>query len=177
MRSFAGTRLTTTCPFGCCPDIWKGRSRMVSIVTGLVSSSATNLSIWSLRARWERTIHTDLRRKAEYVPHGLRRFTGDLESNHRSQLERRHRRRKNGHHAPLCSSAARAIRPNSHATCSAKATGKGEKLLTGDQGQNRKIADIALEAGFTDLSFQPRFRRHFGDTPSGMRANDRKRRF
>jgi AraC-like DNA-binding protein len=55
---------------------------------------------------------------------------------------------------------------------------KAEKLLTGDKGQNRKIADIALEAGFSNLSnFNRAFRRHFGDTPSGMRANNGKLRF
>jgi AraC-like DNA-binding protein len=43
--------------------------------------------------------------------------------------------------------------------------------LGDDINQNRKIADIALEVGFSDLShFNRAFRRHFGDTPSGMRA-------
>jgi AraC-like DNA-binding protein len=51
------------------------------------------------------------------------------------------------------------------------------KLLGDDEHQNRKIADIALEVGFTDLShFNRAFRRHFGDTPSGVRANSAKRR-
>jgi AraC-like DNA-binding protein len=51
------------------------------------------------------------------------------------------------------------------------------KLLGGDERQNRKIADIALEVGFTDLShFNRAFRRHFGDTPSGVRAKGAKRR-
>jgi AraC-like DNA-binding protein len=51
------------------------------------------------------------------------------------------------------------------------------KLLGGDEHQNRKIADIALDVGFTDLShFNRAFRRHFGDTPSGVRANSAKRR-
>jgi AraC-like DNA-binding protein len=46
------------------------------------------------------------------------------------------------------------------------------KLLTDDECQNRKIADIALEVGFADLShFNRVFRRHFGDTPSGVRAS------
>jgi AraC-like DNA-binding protein len=55
---------------------------------------------------------------------------------------------------------------------------KAGTLLTGDKGQNRKIADIALEVGFSNLSnFNRAFRRHFGDTPSGMRANNGKRRF
>jgi len=49
---------------------------------------------------------------------------------------------------------------------------KAEKLLADDKNQNRKIAAIALEAGFPDLShFNRAFRRHFGDTPSGMRAS------
>jgi AraC-like DNA-binding protein len=40
---------------------------------------------------------------------------------------------------------------------------------------DRRIADIALEVGFADLShFNRAFRRHFGDTPSGMRANSGK---
>jgi AraC-like DNA-binding protein len=51
------------------------------------------------------------------------------------------------------------------------------KLLADDERKNRKIADIALEAGFTDLShFNRSFRRHFGDTPSGVRANGIKHR-
>lgn len=54
---------------------------------------------------------------------------------------------------------------------------KARELLGGDEGQDRKIADIALEAGFADLShFNRAFRRHFGDTPSGARANNGKRR-
>jgi len=49
---------------------------------------------------------------------------------------------------------------------------KAKKLLADDKNQNRKIAAIALEAGFPDLShFNRAFRRHFGDTPSGMRAS------
>ena len=51
------------------------------------------------------------------------------------------------------------------------------KLLGDDEHLNRKIADIALEVGFTDLShFNRAFRSHFGDTPSGVRANSAKRR-
>jgi AraC-like DNA-binding protein len=46
-----------------------------------------------------------------------------------------------------------------------------EQRLGDDIHQNRKIADIALEVGFSDLShFNRAFRRHFGDTPSGVRA-------
>jgi AraC-like DNA-binding protein len=57
---------------------------------------------------------------------------------------------------------------------------RAEKLLADDKDQNRKIAAIAFEAGFPDLShFNRAFRRHFGDTPSGIRASatlDRARR-
>jgi AraC-like DNA-binding protein len=36
---------------------------------------------------------------------------------------------------------------------------------------NRKVGDLALETGFTDLSYFNRsFRRRFGDTPSGFRT-------
>jgi AraC-like DNA-binding protein len=50
-------------------------------------------------------------------------------------------------------------------------------LLGDDDHQDRRIADIALEVGFTDLShFNRAFRRHFGDTPSGIRAAGAKRR-
>jgi len=49
------------------------------------------------------------------------------------------------------------------------------KLLRDPRLCDRKIADIALEVGFADLShFNRAFRRHFGDTPSGMRANSGK---
>jgi AraC-like DNA-binding protein len=49
---------------------------------------------------------------------------------------------------------------------------KAKELLVRDVDQNRKIADIALEVGFTDLShFNRAFRRYFGDTPSGVRAS------
>jgi AraC-like DNA-binding protein len=42
---------------------------------------------------------------------------------------------------------------------------------------DRNIADIAFAAGFADLSqFNRAFRRHFGDTPSDVRANSGKRR-
>jgi AraC-like DNA-binding protein len=54
---------------------------------------------------------------------------------------------------------------------------RAEKLLADDKDQNRKIAAIAFETGFADLShFNRAFRRHFGDTPSGLRANNAKRR-
>lgn len=54
---------------------------------------------------------------------------------------------------------------------------RASKLLADDAGQDRKIADIAFEAGFTDLShFNRTFRRHFGDTPSGMRTDSVRRR-
>jgi AraC-like DNA-binding protein len=43
-------------------------------------------------------------------------------------------------------------------------------LLRDPQWRDRKVADIAAEAGFTDLSYFNRvFRRRFGATPSGMR--------
>jgi AraC-like DNA-binding protein len=49
---------------------------------------------------------------------------------------------------------------------------KVQGRLSDDRDHHRKIADIALEAGFSDLSYFNRvFRRHFGDTPSGVRAN------
>ncbi len=51
------------------------------------------------------------------------------------------------------------------------------KLLTDDEGHNRKIAAIALEVGFADLShFNRAFRSYFGDTPSGVRATSAMRR-
>jgi AraC-like DNA-binding protein len=54
---------------------------------------------------------------------------------------------------------------------------RAAQLLGDDNYQNRKIADIALEMGFTDLShFNRAFRRHFGNTPSVVRANNAKRR-
>jgi AraC-like DNA-binding protein len=49
------------------------------------------------------------------------------------------------------------------------------ELLRDPRLCDRRIADIALEVGFADLShFNRAFRRHFGDTPSGMRANSGK---
>lgn len=47
---------------------------------------------------------------------------------------------------------------------------RAEALLRDPQLGTRKIADIAAEAGFTDLSYFNRaFRRHFGATPSDIR--------
>jgi AraC-like DNA-binding protein len=44
-------------------------------------------------------------------------------------------------------------------------------LLRDPQWGHRKVADIAAEAGFTDLSYFNRaFRRRFGATPSAVRA-------
>jgi AraC-like DNA-binding protein len=38
-------------------------------------------------------------------------------------------------------------------------------------GDARRISDIALEVGFSDIShFNRSFRSRFGDTPSGVRA-------
>ena len=49
---------------------------------------------------------------------------------------------------------------------------KAAALLRDPRWCNRKIADIAAEAGFTDLSYFNRtFRRHFGATPSDMREH------
>jgi AraC-like DNA-binding protein len=46
------------------------------------------------------------------------------------------------------------------------------KLLKDPRLAERKIADIALTAGFNDIShFNRAFRRRFGDIPSGMRAS------
>jgi AraC-like DNA-binding protein len=54
---------------------------------------------------------------------------------------------------------------------------RAKELLVRDVDQNRKIAAVALEVGFSDLShFNRTFRRHFGDTPSGVRANSIMRR-
>jgi AraC-like DNA-binding protein len=44
-------------------------------------------------------------------------------------------------------------------------------LLTAPPASSRRIADIALEAGFSDIShFNRLFRARFGDTPRGVRA-------
>jgi AraC-like DNA-binding protein len=54
---------------------------------------------------------------------------------------------------------------------------KAKELLVRDVDQIQKIAAVAFEVGFADLShFNRAFRRHFGDTPSGVRANSAKRR-
>jgi AraC-like DNA-binding protein len=43
-------------------------------------------------------------------------------------------------------------------------------LLSARQGRRRRNADIAMEAGFSDVShFNRLFRARFGDTPSGVR--------
>jgi len=48
---------------------------------------------------------------------------------------------------------------------------KAAMLLRDPRWRNRKIANVAAEAGFTDLSYFNRsFRRHFGATPSDLRA-------
>lgn len=48
---------------------------------------------------------------------------------------------------------------------------KTAALLRDPQWRHRKIADIAAEAGFTDLSYFNRvFRRQYGATPSDLRA-------
>ncbi len=45
------------------------------------------------------------------------------------------------------------------------------RLLTDPRHADQKISAIALDAGFGDLSYFNRvFRRHYGDTPSGIRA-------
>jgi AraC-like DNA-binding protein len=53
---------------------------------------------------------------------------------------------------------------------------KAAALLRDPRCRNRKIADIAAEAGFADLSYFNRaFRRHFGATPSDIREAARER--
>ena len=53
---------------------------------------------------------------------------------------------------------------------------KAAALLRDQRQHGRRIADIALAAGFADLShFNRAFRRRFGDTPSGFRAGPRRR--
>lgn len=48
---------------------------------------------------------------------------------------------------------------------------KAAALLRDPRWRHRRIANIAAEAGFTDLSYFNRaFRRHFGTTPSDLRA-------
>ena len=49
-------------------------------------------------------------------------------------------------------------------------------LLAEARGTERRISDIALDAGFSDIShFNRLFRSRFGDTPSGVRAQRKKR--
>jgi AraC-like DNA-binding protein len=44
-------------------------------------------------------------------------------------------------------------------------------LLTEPRGRRRRISDIAMEAGFSDVSyFNQLFRARFGNTPSGVRG-------
>lgn len=51
---------------------------------------------------------------------------------------------------------------------------KALTLLTGDHGK-RRISEVALQAGFSDIShFNRLFRARFGDTPSGMRRQHRR---
>ena len=45
-------------------------------------------------------------------------------------------------------------------------------LLTAEHSSDVRICDIALQAGFSDISYFNRlFRSRFGDTPKGVRAN------
>jgi AraC-like DNA-binding protein len=47
--------------------------------------------------------------------------------------------------------------------------------LSAANQDRRTIADFALEAGFTDIShFNHLFRARFGDTPKGVRAQNRR---
>ena len=49
---------------------------------------------------------------------------------------------------------------------------RARRLIADPRSAGRTIGDIALEAGFGDLSYFNRaFRRRFGDTPSGIRAD------
>jgi AraC-like DNA-binding protein len=50
---------------------------------------------------------------------------------------------------------------------------KAFALLTNERHGKRRISDIALEAGFSDIShFNRLFRARFGDTPRGVRGSD-----
>jgi AraC-like DNA-binding protein len=49
---------------------------------------------------------------------------------------------------------------------------KAFALLTNEQHRKRRISDIALVAGFSDIShFNRLFRARFGDTPRGLRGS------
>ena len=49
-------------------------------------------------------------------------------------------------------------------------------LLAETRGTERRISDIALDAGFSDIShFNRLFRSRFGDTPRGVRAQRKHR--
>jgi AraC-like DNA-binding protein len=49
---------------------------------------------------------------------------------------------------------------------------KAFALLTNEQQRKRRISDIALEAGFSDIShFNRLFCARFGDTPRGLRGS------
>jgi len=49
-------------------------------------------------------------------------------------------------------------------------------LLTAQRGSRVRIADIALQSGFSDVSYFNRlFRSRFGETPSDVRAEARRR--
>jgi AraC-like DNA-binding protein len=48
------------------------------------------------------------------------------------------------------------------------------RLLVSPLHRNRRISEIAFEAGFSDLShFNRRYRARYGDTPSSVRARSR----
>ncbi len=48
---------------------------------------------------------------------------------------------------------------------------KAFAALAGPMGRKRRISDIAMDAGFSDIShFNRLFRARFGETPSGVRG-------
>jgi AraC-like DNA-binding protein len=52
---------------------------------------------------------------------------------------------------------------------------KAAVLLRDPQWRDRKVSDVASEAGFTDLSYFSRsFRRHYGVTPTDVRTAARR---
>jgi len=54
---------------------------------------------------------------------------------------------------------------------------RAAQILSDPQRDGQKIGDIAYETGFTDLShFNRSFRRRFGDTPSAVRAEAKRKR-